>query len=482
MKKYLIIYWVIGFLSPCFSQIETGITNTLTINQLTQDFFILKSSLEGNHPDLYLYSSKTKMDSLFQTIEDKLVTEMTTMEFVRLLTPIHHLIGNNHTVIMPPNDYINYLKSGAKRLPFSLYFDNAQFYISVDASNEYILKEGAIIETINGRKISEIIEHIAANISIDGHNGISALARATKAFSRFYGYYYGLCESFEIEYLDLHKEKRRAIISGITQKKILTNLKDRNPAKDISEPNRAPFFFEVNNGIGILTIRTFVPPSNKKYKAFLHQVFQRITEENIESMILDVRNNGGGYPEASDELFTYFIEKEVYPTKAEYAITKDIQQEAYFVKDHFYKHFKKQKFEEKEGRYHIKGATKNILKPKKYPFNGKLYILMNTYSASTTGHLLGLIKTYTHAIFLGEESGGNPVSVVANDILTLVLPNSKIEVRFPLIKAEITANFENTGSGLLPDIPLRQSFEAFQMNKDEVLEQTIKLILTRKGN
>ncbi len=347
MKRLLTLYLTIGLSHFCFSQIEANGVKNLLPHQLKQDFSILRSSLVLNHPDLYLYCSKEKMDSLFLAIEDQLIVEMTPIEFMRLLTPIHHLIGNNHTLIMPPRKYINYINTVAKRIPFSLYYINNNFFVSVDGSNEYTLKEGVIIATINGMKIEDIIDHIATNITIDGYNKISTIARATKAFSRFYAYYYGLSNQFKIDYFDLNNEKQTASIAAITKGEIEENLKLRAKYTNESEPERGPFEFKIKDGISILTISTFAIESKKKYTAFLNRIFKRMTAENIKSLILDVRNNRGGYPEAGDKLLAFLIEKTISPNKLEYAITKDIHNEQYFVKGRFYKHFKKQKFEKK---------------------------------------------------------------------------------------------------------------------------------------
>ena len=212
----------------------------------------------------------------------------------------------------------------------------------------------------------------------------------------------------------------------------------------------------------------------------MKRVFKQIAEENIEDLILDVRNNGGGFPETVDELLTYLIHDDVQPSKMEYAIVQQIHNEEYFKKDGFSKHFSRQKLEKKGNKFNVKGATSKVIKPHKYAFKDRFYVLMNTYSASATGGLLGLLKSYSNATFIGEESGANPVTMVAGDILTLVLPNSQIEVKVPLVKSEANVSFENTGRGLLADIPMKPTFKSLLTQEDEILEKTLKLILNQK--
>lgn len=480
MKKLLLFWLGLLLANCCFAQSNTNKIKQLTAPQLQQDFAILKSSLALNHPDLYLYCGKEKMDSLFNSIENKLTNEMTNMEFFNLLTPIHALIGNNHTWIMPPKAYVNHIKTKAKRFPFSFYVDKDTLFVAVDGSAEYSLKEGAVIETINGIKIEELFQHLVSNMSADGFNKTAPMLRVAKGFSRYYAYHYGLKDTFRITYVDSEKAKHTVNIAAITQAAIAANIKKRSSVENKEASQKEDFEFNVQDGIGILTIKTFLVTANAKYKSFLKETFKRIAAANIKSLVLDLRGNGGGYPEAADKLLAYLIKAEMYPTKMEYAITNKIHNDQYFEKDVFYKHFKKQNLEQQGDKYHIKSATKRSIQPNKNAFKGELYVLMNARSSSTTGHLLGLIKSYTNAVFLGEEPSGNPVTVVANDILTLVLPNSKIMVKLPFIKAELNVNFKNIGRGILPDKFLRHSFEAYLSREDKVLEEAIEWVLERK--
>jgi len=174
------------------------------------------------------------------------------------------------------------------------------------------------------------------------------------------------------------------------------------------------------------------------------------------------------------------INEEINPTKIEYAITKKVYNESYFKKDGFLKHFNRQRLIEKGDKYIVKGAANITIKSKKESFSKKLYLLMNGASSSTTGQLLGLIKSFTNAKFLGEESGGNPVSIVANDMLTLVLPNSKIEVRIPMIYSKVNTNFENQGRGIIPDKKISQNINEWISDKDVILEKTLNWIYNEK--
>lgn len=473
MKKILIPFFASLFFSCCSISDCIFAQEALKEEQLLNDFQIFESSLRQNHPKLFLYTSKQKLDSFFIEAKKKIKGEMNPVEFYKILTPILPMIGNNHTNILPPKSFIEFISTEAKRFPFSLFYQNDSLYVLEDASKEYTIKEENQITAINGMDVSSIIQTFLANISTDGYNKTQPLYRASRGFSRYYAYYFGLPETFEVKYVDSSGNSQIAVIEAITTDEITKNRKARMAVRT---NNRKEFKFEVIHDVGVLTISTFSISEPKLFKRFLSETFQEINTKDIGKLIIDLRDNMGGYPEASNQLLKYLLKEPVFPYKLEYAITDKVHNQEYFEEDKYLKHFQRQKLIEKEDKYFVKGAIETTVEPSKDSYDKELYVLMNANSSSTTGQLIGLIKSYTKASFIGEESGGNPVGIVANDILTLILPNSKIEVKLPLIYSELNVAFENSGRGIVPDKSFTPTIIDLLSEEDRVLSQTLEWI------
>ncbi|MFD2561479.1 S41 family peptidase [Aquimarina rubra] len=475
MKKILVPFFTILVFS-CFSSSNCLVAQeTLKKEQLLEDFQIFESSLRQNHPQLFLYTSEQKLDSFFINAKKLIKNEMSPIEFYKILTPILPMVGNNHTNILPPKSFVEFISTETKRLPFSFFYKNDTLYVLEDVSKEYLIGEGSIVTAINGLEVSSIIHKFLENITTDGYNKTQPVYRASRGFSRYFGYYFGFPETFEVRYIDSGGKSRIAVIEAITLKEISKNRKSRNTTLT---NGREDYRFEVVDDIGIITVRTFSLSNPKLFKRFLRETFQEIDTKDISTLLIDLRDNMGGYPEASNQLLEYLINETITPYKLEYAITDNIFNHEYFEDDIYFKHFKRQNLVEREGKYFVKGAVDTKLMPNKYAYNMELFILMNASSSSTTGQLIGLIKAYTEAIFIGEESGGNPVGIVANDILTLMLPNSKIEVKLPVIYSELNVDFQNSGRGIIPDIPITQTIDDLLKGKDTTLEHALKWIST----
>jgi len=462
-KTSLFLVWVLASLS-LWAQTD----GKLSVDLLEEDFQLLRGQLEKVQPGLYTYSSQEKLDGIFKEIKLQIQKPMSPINFYRTLLPILRPIGNNHTDIMPPDSFNEALKESLPRFPFRLYHDKGKLYVLEDLSHEQEIGVGAIMTRVNGRDIMEIFEEMKARYSVDGYNESSPNWVLSIVFSRKYAQFFGTPATYELEYIDQKGEKKQATIKGIPQAELLKNAQKINPPDIFGRGEKYQFRFI--DEAAYLKIASFQPEKARAFVGFIKESFQKIKDAGSQKLILDLRNNGGGYPEASYKLLAYLIKERVYPVEVEYAKVNKIEDAQYYVQDFFFKHFHKQNLVWRNGRYEVKAAPKTQIKAETLAFKGKLIVLINSRSSSATGEFLGLVKTHTDATFIGTEAGGNCVTQVASDLLTLILPNSKIKVSLPVIKSKLRVNFENIGHGVQPDIEVLPSVQDLWEGRDVVLE------------
>jgi len=448
----------------------------LSPSQLQEDFKLLRYHLENVHPGLYTYTDKAKMDKLFNGIENDLSVPMSSADFFKRLLSLNQPIGNNHTKINPPADYEDYLKSSTLRFPFRLYFGKDSLYIFTDESTENSIGNGKLLKSINGIPAMDLLNQFADHCPTDGYNRSYPLFVASYRFSRYYAYFHGHPDHFDIEYFDDNDQLKKARIKAITVSEIRQNMKSRITHQALLSDD--PYAFKVEDGIGILRVRSFQPTgkgAGRKYKQFIKNSFAQIQNQGLQKLIIDVRNNGGGYPEATWKLLSYLIAKPVQLYTDEFALVDKVQQEEFYQKD-FIKHFNRTKKVKRGDVYEIKGSTKLKVKPNKTIYKGQLYILMNERCASATSEFIGLVKSNTDAIFMGIEPGGNPVTQVANDLPILVLPHSKIKATIPLVKWVVNVNWENDGYGVQPEYEMVPTVEELLAKEDRLLSKVITVV------
>lgn len=477
-KLFGTLILLFGFYSFAFTQ---DVNNSLTPAQLKEDFTLLRYHLENVSPGLYTYTPKATMDSIFDSIYSELSISMSSADFFKSLLCLNKPIANNHTGIEPSEEYTDFLKTAALRFPFTMFYKRDSLFIFADNSDEFSIGHGKLVKSINGVPALEIIEYLADHVYTDGYNRTMPLFVAAYRFSRYYAYLYGLPEKFVIEYWGKKQQLQKTAIKAITVEQIRKNAKTRITHQALLYDT--PYDLSFKDDLAILRIRNFQPQgewSEGKFKRFLKASFTEIKAKGTKKLLIDIRKNGGGFPESAMALLSYLIDQPVRPYKEEYAIVKEIPQLQYYQKSFFIKHFRRLGKKKVGNRYTINSGVKMKVNPKSPRFEGELYILMNELCASAATEFIGQVKTHTDAFFIGREPGGNSVTQTANDLPVLILPNSKIRVTIPLVKATMNVNWENDGYGVQPDLEMEPTVDELLHKRDDLLQKTIHLIQSDK--
>ena len=466
--RSLFIPFLLIFSFSVFGQ--KGYLELVSPTLLREDLQIVKENLEQVHPGLYRYNSKEEFEAFYQKLQSEINTSVSSIEFYRKLLPLLSLIANNHTKIQCPKSYDSAISQELPRIPFRLYPKGNKLYTHEDLSREQEIGAGKEIISIDGVNSEELLKRMITKTSLDGQNTSFAYYGIGLAFSRKYAYYFGTKDVYQVDYVDHKGETKTVSIKGIkaseiNKKRILLRTEESESLQ-----------LQIKEGIGYLKVTSFQPESEKKFKKQISRHFSTIQRNSIKRLIIDVRDNGGGFGELAAYILSYLISEPIHPYKDEYALVDKIPNPEYYDKDIFFKHFKSQRLVKKGKTYHIKNIASQKIRPNKNGFKGELFILMNGGSASATGEFLGLVKSYTNAVFFGEEAGGNPIEIAANDLLTLVLPNSNIRITIPALRTIVNTNFENQGFGVQPDHEIIPSIQDIINGKDPVLDFALKKI------
>src|SRR5262249_4833809 len=146
-------------------------------------------------------------------------------------------------------------------------------------------------------------------------------------------------------------------------------------------------FFD-DGKIADLKINRFGGNANKKdLGAFIHDAFTEITEKKSTALILDVRDNGGGADQLGkallslllDEAFQYY--DDLVLNALDFSFRKYSPQNRALPADMLER--------QPNGKYRmVKHPNWGLQQPSKPTFTGKVYILINGNSFSTTSEFL----------------------------------------------------------------------------------------------
>jgi C-terminal processing protease CtpA/Prc len=241
-------------------------------------------------------------------------------------------------------------------------------------------------------------------------------------------------------------------------------------------------FKVLDNSIAVMTIQSFGDPRDTRglaYKEFLEDCFTTLKSKKIQSLIIDVRGNGGGRDDYGSLLFAYLTTKPYryydYLERKEpvYSFLKYTDQEE------SYKEEVRSKLSRRRDGKWVRVDSSHPCLPEQQPqanhFDGKVIVLIDGGSFSATAEFASCTSFHKRATFMGEETGGAFEGNTSGGDLNLTLPTTKLKVRIPLNKyvCAVTVRPEQVGRGIVPDKAVKQTIQGILGGRDEVMEQAL---------
>lgn len=458
--------------------------STISTKNLKADLELLVLNLKTVHAGLYTYHSKEKFDEIFQDYQNLINRDMTAMEFYRTIGTLTQEVGDAHTEIEPPESFYDTLNHSSPVFPISVKWLNEKLYAITDFSDEQIVPPGTHITAINGIPSKDIYEKIRAYVPRDGQNLTSPNHTLSGTFGQFRNYYaaiYGTPKSFTLEIRDSNDKSNSINIKGLKYQTIFDKY-DALKAKNKSKVSNKPLQFEIKDQVAILKVKSFHPGQVKEagqnYKKFFKKAFKKIRKSKVNKLVIDIRGNGGGHQSVFIELFKYLTHKPFQAYRQLSTSTDKIPNpELYLEKEEIadIERWASKNLTPQKDRYLVKNELGiHPTNPKKKNYSGPLYILIDGASSSAAGDFSGLVKADDRAIFIGEETGGNPYSNTAGNRLTLVLPHSQLQIIIPTLLYEINIKEQNDGHGMKPDHAIFLSIDDYLQQKDKAMEYILK--------
>jgi C-terminal processing protease CtpA/Prc len=227
-----------------------------------------------------------------------------------------------------------------------------------------------------------------------------------------------------------------------------------------------------------LEVNTFA--SGSDLRPFLKSSFKKVRKQNIETLVVDMRGNGGGSVLLSNLLTKYIADDRFKIADTLYAVKKKSSHgeyiQNYFLNRLFLLFLAHKK---SDGHYHFNHYENKKFKPKKKNhFEGTTYIVIggNTFSAATL--FTKALVDQPNVIVVGEETGGGAYGNTAWLIPDVTLPNTKVRFRLPLFRLVIDKNAQK-GRGVMPEVEADPSVKAIRRNEDYKMEKVLEMIRSK---
>jgi C-terminal processing protease CtpA/Prc len=282
------------------------------------------------------------------------------------------------------------------------------------------------------------------NITADGANISRKTYVASRVFNDLYSLFIDDHPDFRVEYRDAARAVPGVVeLDGISKATLEREAASAGFPYGLPEQGPAYSFSTVltsHSVAAVLTIRTF-SASRPGYEAFVDRCFATLAENRTRTLILDLRGNWGGDPEASAYVFARLIS-----TPARY-------------------------FAEGTQLY---GALAKPMPPAPNAFSGMLLVLTDGACFSSTGHLCSLLRFHGRALFVGEETGGSWTTTDASQDYRLPRTGMRLHSSNSVFRTAVTGL--PLGRGITPDREVTAGIADLIARRDLAMETATSLI------
>ncbi|MDR2234984.1 MAG: hypothetical protein LBE92_02570 [Chryseobacterium sp.] len=465
-----------------------------TPSAFLEDLKAFRSIREQANAGLYLYRTKKQIDSLYSHAEKEAENCKSILDFYKIIARLTEFEGSCHNFTDLPDNASYYLTQKAEYLPVTLKNINGRL---LQDSEDIQIPVGAEIVSINDIPAAEIIRRLSQYYSSDG---FSTSYKETAGFEK------GMLDKFYIEfgthphYSIRYQWKNRihqTALPGISYedaKKLQNSRYSLVFRKKLMAEKYS--FTKEEDGVYRLSVRSFdfatgkEDPAYKKFGDFLDGIMQTLEKENVKHLIIDLRGNSGGTGALYEKVFTYLTQQPFRDSRYAYTLFNEIPvKESLVITPMFISNgirngsgldvYLKQLYpESSQGKFYWTDEKNPLIFPSEKTFSGQLYLFVDENVASAGSHLASLIKSFTNAIVIGNETNGGYYEHNGHLPVVYELPNTRIQTGFSIVHVIQDARIlpdQKTGRGIIPHFQVRQTDQEFLDHTDAYMKKLFEI-------
>jgi hypothetical protein len=458
---------------------------------LRSDFDLMKEVLEKFHPSVYWYTPKDSMEKIFSFYRSAITDSMTEQQYgFKILAPVITSVRCGHTSFNYSKKYSKAMR-GIKLPSFPLnlkVWSDSMMVIGNLNKKDSIIKRGMLVNNIDGYSVNDITSIMFRYLPTDGYAQNINYIRLSNSFPYYHRNIFGLKKTYKVTVTDSTGITRNIEIplfdpSADTLNKVRPEKKkttEKPSRQDKLNAQRSLKMYE-ETGTAVMELNTFDGGAN--LERFFKQSFKSLHKNNIHSLVIDIRSNGGGRVNHYAKLARYIRKTPFKVADSAYAVRKNFGKYGKYFSSRTLNSLALGIFTSNrpDGYRHFNYWEKHNFKPKKkYFYNGNVYVLISgpTFSASTL--FAQTIKGQDNIVLIGEETGGGGHGNNGLMIPYITLPNTKMRVRMPLFRVVQYNHPPKDGRGVVPDIHVPPTSRAVLSFTDLKMQKAFELINEEK--
>ncbi|QNH17945.1 Peptidase family S41 [Xanthomonas sp. SS] len=376
--------------------------------QLRADIDALQAGIAATHPHPSHSVDPAQLQLAIDALRQRASTGLDRDAAWRDFSTLNPLLADGHFFVGYADwraETEQHLRDGGALFPFEITVDaQARVRILSELGGAATALSGSSVETINGVPAGDVARALLAHV-----HGDSARFRADLLSRRWWFFYwkvYGAPASFELT------------LAGPAQARLRRPASRAHPSILVGEDDfDRQFAFELRPGAAaVMTIRTFSWPEQAPFEEFTRRAFQQMQASGTRTLIIDVRQNGGGNDAMWLQGLLPYIADRPYRWASRY--TKKV------LRDDPAKH-------ERQGQV-LSGTVDTWSAPRTddpLHFDGKVYVLIGRGTYSSAVLFADTMQDFGFGTLLGE--GASVRSTQTGGVQKIALPQTGLVLWAP---------------------------------------------------
>lgn len=453
----------------------------LTGEAAREDYDVLVRALAEAHGGFARFAPRATVLQRLATYRARLTGPIDRRAFTNLVSEAVATLRDGHLRL----EFDSITTAGlttARMLPLRVVLDGDRVAIqSNDAPTDTVLAPGMTVRRINGRDATEIVRTLLPLTSGDGFIETGKRSRVARALARLYWLHIAPDSVFTIDAVSASGATVRTTVSGVTdaERRTVVNPVNARAAAAIARLDGPPGLVALSfpdsapgNTVARLRIRAF---DGATWVAQLDTAFATIRTRDAKAVILDLRGNGGGVDEYGANLVGRFLSQ---PFRYfDYIRLASIAPS--------FATWKPSTFEQVRTGTEKHGDEWRVLptlhtgvgvqQPAAHPFTGKVIVLIDGASFSTTADVCAQLRSHKRATFIGEETGGGYAGNTSGLNAQITLPHSGLRLKIQMYDYWNAVTPVPGGRGTMPDHAVTMTMADVLRGVDPVLERAREL-------
>jgi C-terminal processing protease CtpA/Prc len=271
----------------------------ITEHQLRTDVEAWRDWMESVHPDRAFSADVAVVDAAFDAMTRRFQSEYDVITAWRELALMNPVLNDAHTGLrLPDTAFDAAIGGGAIAFPVPVRVSGNRLFIESTIQSSSPLNPGDEILTVNGQAVGSLIAELVPRM-----RGESRGLRERVLSLRF-----------PIALWTVQGDRGPHVLTLAGEDCPRTVILD--PERDIAVPGEGAYGLDIRGTIAILRADSFDAAREEEIAAFLPGAFARIASANVDTLIIDVRENGGGARQVSDRLMAYLTSERYTPISA----------------------------------------------------------------------------------------------------------------------------------------------------------------------